>query len=109
MALLRAVRGAAMTLLAAAAAHAQGPPDAAKRCVTEPPERAVAICRDAVRAMPGDLTVRRSLAAALTARGDTLAAVDELREITRRDPYSAQAQLDLATGLDRLGRSDEAL
>lgn len=108
-AFLRATLGAALTLFAAAAAHAQGTRDAAKRCVTEPPERALAVCREALRAMPGDLTVRRSLAAALTARGDTVAAVDELREITRRDPFSAQAQLDLASALDRLGRSDEAL
>src|SRR5687768_4912947 len=59
--------------------------DSARRCLLDPPDRAVASCRDAVRLAPDDFVARRSLAAALTARGDTTGAVDEFREIARRD------------------------
>jgi S1-C subfamily serine protease len=100
---------AATVLIACALPPALGAQDAARRCLVDPPDRAIASCRDAVRLSPDDLVARRSLATALTARGDTLGAVDEFREITRRDPTSAQAQLDLATALDRAGRSDDAL
>jgi S1-C subfamily serine protease len=96
-------------LLVAASVEAQDTHDAARRCLADPPERALSSCREALRAAPGDVAARRSLATALSARGDTVAAIEELREITRRDPYSARAQLDLATALDRMGRSDDAL
>jgi len=45
----------------------------------------------------------------MNARGDSVGAVEEFREIARRDPHSAPAQLDFATALARLGRSDDAL
>ena len=81
-----------------------------RRCLAEPPgDRAVSLCRDAVRTSPNDLALRSALAGALAARGDLSAAVEEYRDVTRRDPRSARAQLDYATTLDRLGRSDDAL
>lgn len=90
--------------------NAQGTPELSRRCLAEPPgARAAAMCRDAVRASPGDEDVRRALAVALVANGDTIGALLEYREIVRRDPKSPQAQLDLATTLDQLGRGDEAL
>ena len=62
--------------LVAAAGNAQAPADGMRRCTDETPDdRAIALCREAVRL----------------------------------DPHSARAQLDLATTLDRAGRSDEAL
>lgn len=88
---------------------AQGPADAARRCLADPPDRAVASCRDAIRGAPNDASARRALAVALTARGDSADGLEEFREIVRRDPHSARSQLDLATALDRMGRSDEAL
>jgi len=99
-----------MAAVTPAWADGQPPPDAGRRCLTEPPsDRAVSTCRDPVRASPTDATLRRALAAALTARGDTAGALDELGQVLRADPHSARAQLDVATTLDRMGRSDEAL
>jgi S1-C subfamily serine protease len=90
--------------------RAQTLADVERRCLAEPPgERAISVCRDAVRAIPGDPVLHRALAASLTARGDTRAALTEYTEIVRLDPHSAPAQLDLATTLDRLGKNDEAL
>jgi len=105
-----AVVCAAMAAVTPAWAGGQAPPDAGRRCLTEPPsDRAVSTCRDAVRASPKDATLRRALAAALTARGDTAGALDELGQVLRAHPHSARAQLDVATTLNRMGRSDEAL
>ena len=100
---------AGLVAVVASVGLAQAPQDAARRCLAETPERALATCREAVRAAPGDLAARRSLAQAMNARGDNIGALEEFREIARRDPHSARAQLDLATTLDRLGRSDDAL
>src|SRR5919107_4437916 len=103
------------TLVAIAAATpppvgGQAANDAARRCLAESPtERAISICRESVRATPSDASLRRALAAALTARGDTAGALAEFTEILRADPHSARAQLDVATTLDRMGRADEAL
>lgn len=92
------------------AMSAQVVSDAARRCLTEPPtDRAVTVCRESVRGAPNDASLRRALAAALIARGDTSGALAEFNEILRADPHSARAQLDVATTLDRLGRNDEAL
>lgn len=92
------------------AANAQSPGDLPRRCLAEPPgARAVVTCREAIRGTPGDVDVRRALAAALVANGDTIGALLEYREIVRRAPASPQAQLDLATTLDRLGRGEDAL
>ena len=98
-----------MAALLPFAVRAQSAPEA-RRCLAEPPgDRAVPLCRDAVRVSPNDLSLRSALAGALAARGDLTTALEEYRDITRRDPRSARAQLDLATTLDRLGRSDDAL
>ncbi len=109
----RGCGGAALLVIAAMMpfrVDGQGVNDAARRCLTEPPtDRAVAICRESVRAAPADASLRRALAAALTMRGDTAGALSEFTEILRADPHSARAQLDVATTLDRMGRSDEAL
>jgi len=72
----RLVIAVAAGVILTRAATAQAPDDSARRCTDESPgERAIAMCRDAVRLQP----------------------------------HSPQAQLDLATALDRAGRSDEAL
>lgn len=93
-----------------APAEAQQTPDAARRCLAEPPgDRAIALCRESLRVAPNDAELRRSLAAALIVRGDTIGALAEYNEILRADAHSARAQLDVATTLDRMGRGDDAL
>src|SRR5215204_2621619 len=90
--------------------HGQAISEGAQRCLSGPPtDRAVAVCRESVRAAPNDASLRRALAAALIARGDTVSALAEFNHILHADPHSARAQLDVATILDRMGRSDEAL
>lgn len=91
-------------------AFAQTAADASRRCLTEPPgDRAIALCRESVRATPNAPELRRALAESLIARGDTSGALSEYNEILHLDPQSARAQLDVATTLDRMGRSDDAL
>ena len=107
--LVRVSAKCALVVFATNVVQAQAPEDAARRCLSDSPDRALVSCQEALRAAPGDLMMRRSLAAAMNARGDSVAALEEFREIARRDPHSAPAQLDLATALDRLGRSDDAL
>ena len=107
--LWRAGGAASLAVFAATVVLPQAPPEAARRCLADTPERALASCREAVRIAPRDLALRRSLAVAMSARGDIVGAVQEFREIARRDPHSAPAQFDLAAALDRLGQSDDAL
>src|SRR4051812_13933668 len=90
-----AVACAAVTAVTPAWGGAQAvAPDPGRHCLTEPPsDRAVTLCREAVRVAPNDADLRRAFAAALSARGDTSAALGELARVLRADPHSARAQL----------------
>jgi len=83
---------AAALLAALAPASAQSAPDAARRCITEPPgDRAIALCREAVRLDPHSARAQLDLATTLDRAGKSDEALRAYRRYVELDPAEPRA------------------
>jgi S1-C subfamily serine protease len=110
MRLTRLLAFTALSALVATPVRSQSMSDAARRCTAEPPgDRAIAICREAVRLDPHSARTQLDLATALDRAGHADEALVAYRRYVELDPTEPRAHELVGWMLLQKGRAPDAL
>jgi S1-C subfamily serine protease len=110
MGLSRFLRAASLAVLFASSASAQAPTTAGRRCSDETPaDRAIAVCRDAVRLDPHSPRAQLDLATALDRAGRNDEALRAYRRYVELDPTEPRAHELVGWLLLQKGKPTDAL